>query len=48
MTWQDITPQRGRPHEVECTADPCTNPEHDHEPLAPADDEMIFGKVEQL
>ena len=33
-TWQDITPQRTQPPEVECTADPCVDPEHDHEPPA--------------
>ncbi len=32
-TWQDITPQRTQPHEVACVADPCTDPEHDHEPM---------------
>lgn len=30
MNWQDITPQP-EPREVACTADPCTDPEHDHE-----------------
>ncbi len=29
-TWQDITPQP-QPREVACTADPCIDPEHDHE-----------------
>ncbi len=33
-TWQDITPQP-EPREVACTADPCTDPEHDHDGLPP-------------